>query len=143
MRKTAGSLASWTAESYRYESVATSTTGRDTNIQQNQREGKRMAETYDLAIVGGGIVGLATCFQLSQRAPGLKIILLEKENAVGSHQSSRNSGVLHSGIYYPLGSAKATHCIEGKSMMEQFCQEHQIPWERCGKVIVATEGAQV
>ncbi|MFO0068395.1 MAG: hypothetical protein ACK523_20735 [Pirellulaceae bacterium] len=60
MRKTAGSLASWTAESYRYESVATSTTGRDTNIQQNQREGKRMAETYDLAIVGGGIVGLAT-----------------------------------------------------------------------------------
>lgn len=102
-----------------------------------------MAETYDLAIVGGGIVGLATCFQLSQRAPGLKVILLEKETAVGSHQSSRNSGVLHSGIYYPPGSAKATHCIEGKSMMEQFCQEHQIPWERCGKVIVATEGAQV
>lgn len=92
----------------------------------------------DVIVVGGGIVGLSTAYQLSQQYPGLHITILEKEAELCFHQSGRNSGVLHSGIYYAPGSLKARNCRAGKAMMEQFCFEQDIPFELCGKVIVAT-----
>lgn len=95
--------------------------------------------TTDFAIVGGGIVGLTTAFQLMQRFPDAKITVLEKESQVAAHQSGRNSGVLHSGIYYQPGSLKAVTCRAGKLKMQQFCDEHSIDYEICGKVIVALD----
>lgn len=95
--------------------------------------------TADYVIVGGGIVGLATAWTLHQRYPDARICLLEKEPEVGQHQSGRNSGVLHSGIYYKPGSLKATTCRTGKRLMEQFCTEEKIPFELCGKIIVALD----
>ncbi len=94
--------------------------------------------TYDVAIIGGGIVGLATAYNLTQRRPGLKLCVLEKEPTLAHHQTGHNSGVLHSGIYYKPGSLKAVNCRAGKKAMEQFCAEHNIPFKLCGKVIVAT-----
>lgn len=91
----------------------------------------------DLAIIGGGIIGLATAYQFTQRFPNLKVTVLEKESDVAMHQTGRNSGVLHSGIYYEPGSLKAENCKIGKEALEQFCEDQQIPFERCGKVIVA------
>ena len=91
----------------------------------------------DVAIVGGGIVGLATAYRLMQRFSQKKIILLEKESRVAFHQTGRNSGVLHSGIYYRPGSLRAINCREGKLAMEEFCQSEEIPFDLCGKVIVA------
>lgn len=96
-----------------------------------------MAEKFDYAIVGGGIVGLATAWELNRRFPAATIAILEKEKEVGEHQTGHNSGVLHSGIYYRPGSLKARLCREGKARMEAFCQEHNVPFEICGKVIVA------
>jgi len=97
---------------------------------------------YDVAIVGGGIVGLATAWQLVQRYPASSIILIEKEPRLAAHQSSHNSGVLHSGIYYRPGSLRATNCRQGKRAMEQFCLQYGIPFEQCGKVIVAVDEAE-
>jgi (S)-2-hydroxyglutarate dehydrogenase len=97
---------------------------------------------FDFIVIGGGIVGLATAYELSQRYRDSRILLLEKENAVAQHQSGRNSGVLHSGIYYKPGSLKATTCREGKLAMEQFCSEHEIAFERCGKIIVAVDESE-
>ncbi len=94
---------------------------------------------YDVAVVGGGIVGLATAMALARRAPGLRLAVLEKEPAVGQHQTGRNSGVLHAGLYYRPGSLKARLCVEGKRQMEAFCDAHGVPYERCGKVVVAVE----
>ena len=91
-----------------------------------------------LVIVGAGIVGLATAYHLQKRFPHLAITLLEKEASIAQHQSSHNSGVLHSGIYYRPGSLKARLCREGKQQMEQFCLQKNIPYERCGKLIIAT-----
>jgi (S)-2-hydroxyglutarate dehydrogenase len=96
-------------------------------------------EHIDVVIVGGGIVGLATGADLIQRFPGLKLLVLEKESEVGLHQTGHNSGVIHSGIYYKPGSIKATTCRLGKTLVEQFCREHGVAYDRCGKVIVATE----
>lgn len=93
----------------------------------------------DVAIVGGGIVGLATAWQLLQQSPDLKVIVLEKESEVAAHQTGHNSGVLHSGIYYRPGSLRAENCRLGKEAMEQFCQQEEIPFELCGKVIVAVD----
>ncbi len=93
--------------------------------------------TYDVAIVGGGIVGLATAYQLARRAPGRSIIVLEKEAALATHQTGRNSGVIHSGIYYRPGSLKAENCREGRRALVAFCEREEIPFEVCGKVIVA------
>lgn len=92
---------------------------------------------FDVAIIGGGIVGLATAWQLSQSRPELKSIILEKESNLGEHQTGHNSGVLHSGIYYKPGSLKAVNCRLGKLAMEKFCREQEIAHEICGKVIVA------
>lgn len=91
----------------------------------------------DFAIIGGGIVGLATAYQILNHFRDATITLLEKENQVAAHQSGRNSGVLHSGIYYKPGSIKAFTCREGKLLMEAFCREHAVRYETCGKVIVA------
>ena len=92
----------------------------------------------DITIVGGGIVGLATAFKLRKRHPDIQIKLIEAEKDVGKHQSGHNSGVLHSGIYYKPGSLKATCCRNGKKQMEDFCSEHAVAWDRCGKIVVAT-----
>ena len=99
--------------------------------------------TYDLAIVGGGIVGLATARALRERAPDARLVILEKEPRVAGHQTGHNSGVIHSGIYYKPGSYKAKLTVEGKGLMYQFCEKHGIRIERCGKVIVATTEAEL
>ena len=93
----------------------------------------------DVIIVGGGLIGLATAYQLTRRFPSKQVTVLEKESSVGVHQSGRNSGVLHSGIYYKPGSLKARNCRDGKEAMEAFCQQHGVDYEVCGKVIVAAE----
>jgi len=93
---------------------------------------------YDVTIIGGGIVGLATGHALLNQNPALKIVLLEKESKVGQHQTGHNSGVIHSGIYYKPGSLKAINCRYGINLLLEFCNHHNIPYEMCGKVIVAT-----
>ncbi len=95
------------------------------------------SSTYDVAIIGGGIVGLATAMALSKR-PNLSVIVLEAESRIATHQTGNNSGVIHSGIYYKPGSLKAKNCVEGRRAMYEFCAEHNIPHDNCGKVIVAT-----
>jgi hypothetical protein len=97
-----------------------------------------MADRYDIAIVGGGIVGLATARALTDQAPSARLVILEKEDHVGAHQTGHNSGVIHSGIYYKPGSYKARLTVEGKNLMYAFCEQHDIKVERCGKIIVAT-----
>lgn len=92
---------------------------------------------YDVIIIGGGIVGLATAWQLQQRAPSLKLAVVEKEGSLAFHQTGRNSGVLHSGIYYRPGSLRAQNCRLGKEALERFCTEHGVAWQQTGKVIVA------
>lgn len=94
--------------------------------------------TYDIAIAGGGIVGLSTALALTSKFPDARIVLVEKEDAFALHQTGRNSGVIHSGIYYKPGSYKAFFCRTGNVTMVRFCQEHGIPYDICGKVIVAT-----
>ena len=93
---------------------------------------------HDVTIIGGGIVGLAVALEITKRFPSLRVLLLEKEDRVGQHQSSHNSGVIHSGTYYKPGSLKATLCVEGARAMIEFCRTHGIPHQVCGKVIVAT-----
>ena len=97
----------------------------------------------DIVIVGGGIVGLATAYHLTEKYPYKKILVLEKEDEVAHHQTGNNSGVIHSGLYYKPGSLKAKNCIDGYHMMIQFCDEHQIPYELCGKVVVATDKSEL
>ncbi|MDH4380079.1 MAG: L-2-hydroxyglutarate oxidase [Vampirovibrionales bacterium] len=92
----------------------------------------------DTLIIGGGIVGLATAHALLQQQPGYSIAVVEKEPELAQHQTGRNSGVIHSGLYYAPGSLKATLCATGRHMMEAFCTEESIDWRRCGKLIVAT-----
>lgn len=96
-----------------------------------------MTERFDLAIVGGGIVGLATAYQLLRRRPGLKLAVVEKEQEVATHQTGHNSGVLHAGLYYASGSKKALLCRQGKAELEGFADEHGIAYEHCGKLVVA------
>jgi (S)-2-hydroxyglutarate dehydrogenase len=93
---------------------------------------------HDVIIIGGGIVGLAVALEITKRFPRLRLLLLEKEDRVGQHQSGHNSGVIHSGVYYKPGSLKAKLCVEGAHAMVEFCRVHGIPHQVCGKVIVAT-----
>jgi L-2-hydroxyglutarate oxidase len=93
----------------------------------------------DLLVIGGGIVGLATAWRFAERFPGRTVTILEKEAEVASHQTGHNSGVLHSGIYYKPGSLKAANCRDGKLAMQAFCAAHNVPFDVCGKVIVAVE----
>jgi L-2-hydroxyglutarate oxidase len=93
---------------------------------------------YNVIIIGGGIVGLAVALEVTERFPRLRLLLLEKEDRVGRHQSGHNSGVIHSGVYYKPGSLKARLCLTGAAAMIEFCREHDIPHKICGKLIVAT-----
>lgn len=97
----------------------------------------------DVGIIGAGIVGLAVGLQILCKRPGLKVIVLDKEKEIASHQTGHNSGVIHSGLYYKPGSLKARLCVEGSAAMVQFCEEHSIPHEICGKIIVATEEGEI
>jgi len=97
----------------------------------------------DVAIIGGGIVGLATGYQLARLHPGKKIVLLEKEAGLAEHQTGRNSGVIHSGIYYKPGSLKAVNCREGRKALIEFCQQEGIAHEICSKVIVAVDESEL
>ncbi len=100
-------------------------------------------DRYDLAVVGGGIIGLATARELRRRFPGAAIAVLEKETRIAAHQTGHNSGVIHSGIYYTPGSLKARLCRAGSASMVAFCREQDVPVEVCGKLIVATEPAEL
>ena len=93
---------------------------------------------YDIIIVGGGIVGLATALKLTEAKPDLKIALLEKEDRVAKHQTGNNSGVIHAGVYYKPGSLKAINCRNGYKQLIEFCDKENIEYELCGKLIVAT-----
>ena len=97
----------------------------------------------DVAIVGAGIVGLAVGLQLTRKHPDLRIVVLEKEKELAAHQTGHNSGVIHSGLYYKPGSLKARLCVEGRAAMVQFCAEHEVPHEICGKIIVATDESEI
>lgn len=104
-----------------------------------------MAEeaNWDVIIVGGGIVGAATLYKLQSRFPALRILLLEKENALANHQTGRNSGVIHSGIYYKPGSFKAKNCVTGRRELVAFAKDHGIKHDICGKLIVATRAEEL
>ncbi len=99
--------------------------------------------TTDFAIIGGGIIGLATALDLQSRHPTAKITLLEKEAKPALHQTGRNSGVIHAGVYYAPGSLKARFCAQGVTATRDFCAEHAIPTQTCGKLIVATDDAEL
>ncbi len=98
---------------------------------------------FDVAIVGGGIVGLASAYRLTGLYPDLRVVLVEKEAAVARHQTGHNSGVIHSGIYYRPGSEKARMCVRGAELMKEFCRRHGVPFDCCGKVVVATEADEL
>jgi L-2-hydroxyglutarate oxidase LhgO len=98
-----------------------------------------VTDRFDVAVIGGGIVGLATAHRLLLDRPALRVVLLEKEPELATHQTGHNSGVLHAGLYYPPGSKKASLCREGKLALESFAAEHGIPFERCGKLVVAVD----
>jgi L-2-hydroxyglutarate oxidase len=102
-----------------------------------------MIERYDVVIIGGGIVGLAVAREITRRFPRLGLAVLEKEARVGAHQSGHNSGVIHSGVYYKPGSMKARTCVPGAAAMVEFCREHGVKYDICGKVIVATSVEEV
>src|SRR5882724_10031622 len=94
---------------------------------------------FDVTVIGGGIVGLATALQMQKANPSLRILLIEKETELARHQTGNNSGVIHSGLYYKPGSLKATNCIRGYHLLLDFCKENNIPFDLCGKIVVATE----
>jgi L-2-hydroxyglutarate oxidase len=98
---------------------------------------------YDVIVIGGGIVGLATALRLKEQKPTIRIIIIEKENEVAAHQTGNNSGVIHSGLYYKPGSLKAKNCIEGYHQLLDFCEQESIPYELCGKIVVATQKEQL
>ncbi len=102
-----------------------------------------VSKKTDYIIIGGGIVGLATALKLAERFPQKSIRILEKESQLAKHQTGNNSGVVHAGVYYQPGSLKAEFCRRGGSMIEEFCRLHQIPFNRCGKLIVATNPLEV
>ena len=102
-----------------------------------------MTESFDVTIVGGGIVGLATALRLQQRRPALTIAILEKEPELATHQTGHNSGVLHAGLYYQPGSLKARLCRDGKTQMEAFAEAHDIPVDHCGKLVVAVDPSEL
>ena len=102
-----------------------------------------MTQHFDLSIIGGGIIGLATALEITQRLPQVKLLLVEKEDQLAAHQTGHNSGVIHSGLYYKPGSLKAQTCVRGSQALIAFCQQHDIAYELCGKIVVATSEAEL
>jgi L-2-hydroxyglutarate oxidase len=102
-----------------------------------------VASSSDIVVIGGGLVGLATAHAIASSAPEASITVVEAEDDVARHQSGRNSGVLHSGVYYAPGSHKASMCTDGRRRMEAFCDEHGVAWKRTGKLIIATRPEEV
>ena len=100
-------------------------------------------EVFDIAIVGGGIVGSATFYQLQKAFPTKKLVLIEKEPKLAHHQTGNNSGVIHSGLYYTPGSKKAENCVNGRHELVKFAKEHGINHDICGKVVVATSSSEI
>ncbi|MDP1994110.1 MAG: L-2-hydroxyglutarate oxidase [Ignavibacteria bacterium] len=95
-------------------------------------------KSYDIIVIGGGIVGTATAMKILQQKPQLKLLLIEEENSLAPHQTGNNSGVIHSGLYYKPGSLKAQNCVNGRNLMYRFCDENGIKYEKCGKLVLAT-----
>jgi L-2-hydroxyglutarate oxidase len=102
-----------------------------------------MASQYDLTIIGGGILGLSTALKITAVHPDIKLLLLEKEAELAHHQTGNNSGVIHSGLYYRPGSLKAKSCVSGRKELISFCDENSVPYEICGKVVVATSEVEL
>ena len=102
-----------------------------------------MSNSKDIVIIGGGIVGLATALQLLRKNPSLSLTIIEKENKVAAHQTGHNSGVIHSGLYYKPGSLKAQNCLLGYKLLVEFCEQENIPFDLCGKIVVATREDEV
>ncbi len=100
-------------------------------------------DNYDVIVIGAGIVGLASALKILEKNPDFKTCIIEKESSVAAHQTGNNSGVIHSGIYYKPGSLKAKNCIKGYNMLLEFCNKENIPYELCGKVIVATNESEI
>src|SRR5690606_7179602 len=105
---------------------------------REQARDSRMKHNHDIIVIGAGLVGLATAYNLLLKSSSSRILILEKEQRVAVHQSGNNSGVIHSGIYYRPGSLKAINCLEGYHSIINFAQEHGVDYEICGKIIVAT-----
>ena len=101
-----------------------------------------MNKTYDITIIGGGIVGTATALSILKEK-NVKLLLLEAESSLAAHQTGNNSGVIHSGLYYKPGSLKAANCTLGREMMYSFCEEHSLAFDRCGKIVVATSSGEI
>src|SRR3990170_168634 len=97
---------------------------------------------FDVAVIGGGIVGLATAMALASRV-SVSLVVLEAEAQLAAHQTGHNSGAIHSGLYYRPGSLKARNCVEGREALYRFCQEHGVAHERCGKIVVATDPSEI
>jgi L-2-hydroxyglutarate oxidase len=102
-----------------------------------------VASQYDLTIIGGGILGLATALKITGAHPNVRLLILEKEAELARHQTGNNSGVIHSGLYYRPGSLKARSCVTGRKTLMAFCDEHSVPYEICGKVVVATSAEEL
>ena len=102
-----------------------------------------MSNSKDIIIIGGGIVGLATALQLLRKNPSLSLTIIEKESKVAAHQTGHNSGVIHSGLYYKPGSLKAQNCILGYKLLVEFCEQENIPFDLCGKIVVATREDEI
>ena len=102
-----------------------------------------MTKRYDIAIVGAGIVGAAVLYEYQKRYPQHKVHLIEKESVAAFHQTGRNSGVIHAGVYYPPGSLKSQYCRQGLEDTIAWCRDHHLPFEQCGKLIVATNTDEV
>lgn len=100
-------------------------------------------QSCDVAVIGGGIVGLAVAYTLSRSRPAPRVVVLEKETRLAAHQTGRNSGVIHSGVYYKPGSRKALGCRRGKALLEAFCRAHGVAFELCGKVVVALDEGEL
>ena len=97
---------------------------------------------YDIAVIGGGIVGVTTAWKLKQYYSDASILLMEKESSLSYHQTGHNSGVIHAGVYYTPGSLKAEFCKRGAAQTIAFCKEHHLPFEQCGKLLVATDSVE-
>src|SRR5512141_355531 len=98
---------------------------------------------YDITVIGAGIVGLATAHELLQRRPGLRVAVVEQEEAIAVHQSGRNSGVIHAGLYYTPGSLRSRLCREGRELLIRFAEENEIPYRLTGKLVVAVDDAEL